>query len=251
MERRPDGTPVHADLNYTEHARKSFERVVRDPYFRDEDPEIILEALTGEIRAVSFGEYLLRYMVRKYGFEEADPEETVRLTADRICAEFGVRGVPASFTPTTAKLRNLAKNWLTQRMVRRSAVLLLGFGLGMTDSDVNAFLAKALKEPMLNPKDPFEVLCWYCYRYGLPYARFEALWEKWQARAAGNGHDPDLLSESTVRIRPEMNGKPAGRLPVPAENGGRHAEAERRSPEAVRPPVQSGVRIRRLCPDGV
>ncbi len=63
-----------------------------------------------------------------------------------ICAEFKERGTPQSFEPTTATLRNMAKNWLKQATVNRSVVLLLGFGLGMSVEDVNGFLTKGIRE---------------------------------------------------------------------------------------------------------
>ena len=48
------------DMEFTNYAKRSVEKVTRDPYFRDSDPEMILDALMNEIRAVSFGDYLKR-----------------------------------------------------------------------------------------------------------------------------------------------------------------------------------------------
>ena len=56
-------------------------------------------------------------------------------------------------------------------------VFLLGFGLSMSVEDVNDFLTKALRERGINPKDPFEVICWYCYKMGYGYLKFEKLWQ--------------------------------------------------------------------------
>ena len=186
------------DLEYTMHAKRSVIKTVRDPYFLDSDPEMILNALLGEIRAVSFGDYLKRAVREK---RAADPGEGDDL--DYLCAAFKKRGVPPSFTPTTAKLKALAKNWLTQRAVGRNVVLLLGFALEMTPGEVNEFLAKALREPRLDPKDPFEVICWYCYKSRLPYARFAELWAA-ANEGAGPAGDALLHLDSTVRVRSGM-----------------------------------------------
>lgn len=111
---------------------------------------------------------------------------------------------PSSFTPTSARLSSLIKNWLTQQTVKRSVVFLLGFGLRMSVDDINEFLTKALHEREINPKKPFEVICWYCYtkRYGYP--KFEQLWRIYQETPA-NKLDMNLLySEQTIGVRSSM-----------------------------------------------
>ena len=193
--RTPDKLPEN--LEFTDHARRSVEKITQDPYFRDSDPEMILDALMNEIRSVSFGDYLRRYIRKK---DPEHPNASTEEDADYLCAAFRKGNVPPSFTPTTAKIKALAKNWLTQRTVSRNVVLLLGFALEMTPDDVNEFLAKALREPRLDPKDPFEVICWYCYRYQLPYDQFEKLWNRFSAGTAGP-EESALLLDSTVRVR--------------------------------------------------
>ena len=56
-----------------------------------------------------------------------------------IRGSFSDHYTPASFTPTTAKLSALSKNWLTRQTVKRNVVFLLGFGLDMSVEDVNLF----------------------------------------------------------------------------------------------------------------
>ena len=41
-----------------------------------------------------------------------------------------------------------------------------------TPEDVNEFLTKALREQAINAKNPFEVICWYCYKNGYNYLKF-------------------------------------------------------------------------------
>ena len=190
-------------MEFTTYARRSVEKVTHDPYFRDSDPEMILDALMNEIRGVSFGDYLKRYIRKK---RQEDPsaagDETDDL--DYLCDRFRKNGVPISFTPTSAKIKALARNWLAQRTVNRSVVLLLGFALEMSPDEVNEFLAKALREPRLDPKDPFEVICWYCYRFHLPYATFETLRNRFSAGPAKAAEEL-LQLENTVRVRNDMN----------------------------------------------
>ena len=193
------------DMEFTNYAKRSVEKVTRDPYFRDSDPEMILDALMNEIRAVSFGDYLKRYIRKKQQGDPAGEAGSETDDTDYLCDRFRENGVPPSFTPTSAKLRALVRNWLTQRTVNRSVVLLLGFALDMPPEDVNEFLAKALREPRLDPKDPFEVICWYCYRYRLPYAVFESLWNRFSADPKEAEEEPLLQLENTVRVRTDMN----------------------------------------------
>lgn len=196
--------PLPENLEFTQHARRSVEKITRDPYFRDADPEMILEALMNEIRSVSFGEYLKRYVRNKQQQDPAPDAGGETDDADYICGEFRKRNVPASFTPTSAKIRALVKNWLAQRTVSRNVVLLLGFALEMSPDEVNEFMTKALREPRLDPKDPFEVICWYCYRYRLPYSKFEELWNRFSSAGTDGEEEPLLQLDSTVRVRSSM-----------------------------------------------
>ncbi len=194
---RQTGEPELTDLEFTMHARRSVEKTTSDPYFRDDDPEMILDALMNEIQSVSFGDYLKREIRKK------NPGGTAGNDLDWLCGEFALRNVPPSFTPTTAKLRNLAKNWLSQRTVNRNVVLLLGFAMDLSPDEVNEFLTKALREPRLDPKDPFEVICWYCYRFHLPFARQRELWDC-VSSDSDSRKDDLLLLDSTVRVRSNM-----------------------------------------------
>ena len=188
--------PDISGLEYTVHARRSLEKTTGDPYFRDNDPEMILSALMNGIRSVSFGDYLRRKV------REKKPENAMEDDEEWLCGEFRDRNVPPSFAPTTAKLKALVKNWLSQRTVSRSVVLLLGFAMDLSPDEVNELLAKALREPKLDPKDPFEVVCWYCYRFHLPFAKQQELRNRFCG--SGSAEDDGLLLDSTVRVRGDM-----------------------------------------------
>ena len=196
---------LSGQVDFTDGARESFYSAVDDPYFRDRDAALIYDALVNQLRLVPFGDYLKRYIYGKAGLEGDYREVPLAQYQAIIRDAFRDNGTPPSFTPTTARLAALSKNWLTQQSVKRSVVLLLGFGLAMSAEDVNTFLTKALREQMLNPKDPLEAACGYCYRHGYGYPRFEALWARFQAMAAeedgGDGRYDALYDERTTGVR--------------------------------------------------
>ena len=196
------------NLDFTVRAKESFLEAVKDPYFRDRDCDVIFDLLRSGMRIVPFGDYLKRYIYRKAELQGDYAEIPVSVYQEIICEEFRDRQVPCSFTPSSLRLRNAAKNWLEQQAVNRQVVLLLGFGLGMDAEDVDMFLTKALQEYGLDAKDPFEALCLYCYRNRLGYPKFEEMWEAFRAAADGTGPagagDGNL--ESTVRFREKLSG---------------------------------------------
>ena len=196
------------NLDFTVRAKESFLEAVKDPYFRDRDCDVIFDLLRSGMRIVPFGDYLKRYIYRKAELRGNYAEIPVSVYQEIICEEFRDRQVPCSFTPSSLRLRNAAKNWLEQQAVNRQVVLLLGFGLGMDAGDVDMFLTKALQEYGLDAKDPFEALCLYCYRNRLGYPKFEEMWEAF--RAAGDGESPAAAGsgnlESTVRFREKLSG---------------------------------------------
>ncbi|MBR4882198.1 MAG: hypothetical protein IKU19_09695, partial [Clostridia bacterium] len=152
------------DFDYTEAAWDSLYNAVDSKIFLEQDSQVIYKSLKSCLRFIPFGDYLKRYIYLRFGF--GVPFNEVELSAYQsiIKESFSNSGTPQSFTPTTAKLSALSKNWLTQQTVKRNVVFLLGFGLNMSVEDVNLFLTKALREPEINPKNPFEVICWYCFK---------------------------------------------------------------------------------------
>ena len=190
------------DLDFTDKAMESFYNAVDDPYFRGQDVQIIYDTLQNSLHVISFGDYLRRYIYEKAGMTEQFQDIPVNRYQEIIQLEFADRHCPCSFTPGTARLKNLSKNWLTQQTVNRNVVLILGFGLGMSVEEVNDFLTKACQEYKLDPKNPREVLCWYCYRKGLNFYQYESLMEKYRKNEmAVPGDDQN----STVMLRDRMS----------------------------------------------
>ena len=198
------------NLDYTGKAWDVFYDSVDGKQFVDADAETIFDTLSAKELLVSFGDYLKRYICEKA--ELAGDEQEIPLAEYQaiIRDSFAERHTPPSFRETSAKLGALSKNWLTQRSVKREVVFLLGFGLGMSTEDVNEFLSKALGERGINPKNPYEVLCWYCYERGYDFLKYRQLREQFEAKTGtfrGNeGCGKDISRERTVLLQRSMRG---------------------------------------------
>ena len=192
-------------LDYTNRAWDIFAEVADDVDFFNADSTLIYQALQDRIPILHFGDYLRRYISKIIIPNAPDREFSLKEYQEIIRDSFEDRDTPCSFSPTTAKMSALSKNWLTQDTVKRDVVLLLGFGLGMSLEEVNEFLTKALGERALNPKDPKEVICWYCYKNHYRYPKYAALFEQFESVIP----QPDCRRdkndlENTVSIRNSM-----------------------------------------------
>lgn len=193
------------DIDFTNAAWESLYDAVDNTDFNQQDAELIYNSLKNRLRFISFGDYLKRYIYLKAGLHGTFEAIPIKEYQSIIISSFSDNHTPASFVPTTAKLSALSKNWLTQQTVKRNVVFLLGFGLNMDVVDVNTFLTKALREPEINPKNPFEVICWYCYKNKYNYLKFEKLWDLYQ-RTPANSLDLNLIfSERTIGVRYTVN----------------------------------------------
>lgn len=187
--------------DFTENAWDALYDAVDAEDFSESDAEVIYDALYRRLRFIPFGDYLKRYIYRKAGFKEPFAEIELDVFRRVIRDSFRENNTPPSFEPTTAKLSALSKNWLTQQTVNRRVVFLLGFGLRMSEEDVETFLTKALRERGFNAKDPFEVICWYCFRNGYGYYKFEDLWNAYLGSEPGNANISLLFGDMTAAVR--------------------------------------------------
>ncbi len=192
-------------LDFTNIAYESFYTAVDDRrFYENADAGLIYGQIEKNLRAIPFGDYLKRYIYQKAGMSGNYDEIPLDEYRFIIRESFRDTDTPASFTPTTVKLSSLAKNWLTQHTVKRNVVFLLGFGLRMSVEDVNDFLVKALHEPMINSKNPFEVICWYCYQNRYGYPKFDQLWRLHQETPANKLDMRLMYAEQTIGIRNTM-----------------------------------------------
>lgn len=193
------------DIDFTNMAWENLYQAVDDKRFSDRDAELIYSSLTQKMKWVSFGDYLKRYIYRRAELTTPFLMVPVSEYQEIIKCSFADNETPASFEPTTAKLSQLSKNWLTQNMVKRKVVFLLGFGLSMSVEDVNQFLTKALLEQEINPKDPFEVICFYCYKNGYSFLKFKKLYETYQNISPKNLDLTALIGDQTVFLNTNMH----------------------------------------------
>lgn len=188
-------------IDFTERAYDSMYDIVDDVNFREHDAELIYKALASRLKAIPFGNYLKRYIYKKAGLDGKYDEIPIKEYQNIIRDSFADNHTPASFTQVSSKLSALSKNWLTQKTVKRNVVFLLGFGLNMSLEDVNDFLTKALRESKINFKDPFEIICWYCYKNNYNYLKFEKLWQAYSELPPGRLDVGRVYSEGTVGFR--------------------------------------------------
>ncbi|GHU64960.1 hypothetical protein AGMMS49983_11820 [Clostridia bacterium] len=187
------------EIDFTVRSSDAFYDAVDMEDFRDKDAETIYRCLIDEIRLIPFGDYLKRYIFRQMGLTGDFRAVDLKIYQDAIKLAFAENNTPKSFEETSAKLSALAKNWLTQGSVSRSVVFLLGFGLNMRIEDVSEFLTKALQEQDFNFKDPMENLCWYCYRMGYKYPKFQQLKSRYEeTKKVGHG---TVYLDKTVGLR--------------------------------------------------
>lgn len=163
------------------------------------DSEVIFNMLKSKMQVIPFCDYLKRYIYLKAemtgDWEEIPVDEYQRY----IINSFKLTHTPPSFEPTTSKLSALAKNWLKQTAVSRNTILLLGFGLKMTCEEVSAFLKRTPLEGDFNMKNPFEIVCCYCYKNGLAFSKMQELMESYN-RMLG-GFTSALVEGKTVGIK--------------------------------------------------
>ncbi len=181
---------------FTPKSEETFYAVVDNPNFFQQDADLIYQALLEQLKPISFGKHLQRYIYRQAGITQPFDQVPLSDYQDIIAESFENRGVPVSFRPTKARIRAIAKNWLTQQTVSRDAVLLMGFGLRMNLADVEELLIKGLQETRLNRKDPREIVCGYCYAHGLGYYKYESLMDQAQALSEAGMETPSLREDA-------------------------------------------------------
>lgn len=175
LERSKSSDGTFSPTRFTPRSEECFYAVVDSPEFAGNDAQLIYQALAEQLRPVSFGDFLKRYIYRKAEIREPFDAVSLDEYLDIILESFAGADVPASFRPSTARLRSVARNWLTRATASRESVLLIGFGLRMKRQDVDELLTKGLCEEQLNPCDLQEYLCAYCYDHNLGFHKYEYL----------------------------------------------------------------------------
>lgn len=197
------------NLDLTSNAQDIFATIVDNPLFMNNPKaavRMIYKELQDQLAVPMFGQYLKRYINRLQGYSERGMERPLEEYSAAILNAFNSRGVPASFEPGTTKLKDMAKAWPTKRTVSRKTVLLIGLGLGLRPDEVNELLTKGIYEQQINPKDPFEVICWYCYKNGYDYEDFQNLLEIYEELSPKIQQDSVHALDATMNMRFAMYG---------------------------------------------
>ena len=197
-----DCTHSIRDYEFTRRAVHEMNRILDSEDFRDMDAQEIFHYLSEEMSIVVFSDYLKRYLYEMAEIEE--PFDTVPddVYIDIIKDSFRENHMPFSFAPTSTKPTAIIKRWLKQPSATRETVFLLGFGLGMTDTDEDDFLQKVLLEESFNFDDARECVFWHCLHHDLPYARAKEYIEKYD-NMPGDGKLNKSLWEF-MRANPKM-----------------------------------------------
>ena len=198
----------HTDPNITKATQSRLDKEVNHENFKNNPPESIHHALLNGLERPRFGDYLRRYICKKLNriqdYATMDTEEYLQY----IIQSFAKSETPASFEPGTTTLRTITKNWLTKNTISRKNVFLLGLGLGMKPVEVNELLTKGIYEQEINPKDPFEVICWYCYQYCREehghYLLYQKLWEKYLAISVNPLSSASRVTDGIGILRSKM-----------------------------------------------
>lgn len=190
--------PEH-EYDFTRENAVRIHDIIWSEEFTDDDAELIREYLHHEIRPVSFGEYLQRYIYQKAQLPEEFGKVDLRTYQDLVLSEFRENHVPFSMEEVSTKPRAIVKGWLTHGIVRRQAVFLLGFGLKMRVEEVTGFLTKGIGEQDFDFNDPKEVIFWFCLKNHRSYGRAMSLLEAYQQLPEDT--DTRDFGEETVMIR--------------------------------------------------
>lgn len=197
---------MSSELYLTQNAQDALEEMEMDPRF--EQLEEAVDLIQSEIKAriPTFSLYIKRYINSRLGLSW-DDERPQDFYLQLIEEAFQSSGTPVSFDVNcTTKPKAAIRNWLTHRTVSRKTILLLGFGLQMSPEDVDTLLTKGICEQAINPKDPFEVNCWYCYRHSKDFDFFNALMDRYQQLTSVASQGDDFTLDATANIRNSMYG---------------------------------------------
>lgn len=205
-----------SELNFTHDTNDFLDGLIPNPnedeidpkkiedYLYEDSAEKIYVFLTEKFCHHGFGDYLKRYIYReakmKGSFNSIPNEEYQNI----IICHFRDNLTDFSFYPTKAHSKEVSLNWLKRKVVSRETVLLLGFGLNMSLEDICNLLHKGLHEPLLDPKEPLEATCQYCYRKKYPFPRFKKIWEQFDP-----DHPSVIISgssmDSTAKYQEELD----------------------------------------------
>ena len=169
-----------SQLDFTDRGWENLYSVLDDPVFPGQEAEMIFRSLIQEKQELPFCDYLKRFLYDQAGLSGSFRDIPLKEYQSILRIAFYENQTPPSLDNVSTKFSAASANWLTQKKASRQTVLLLGFGLSLSLSEVNGFFQKALHAEGLRASDPRELIAGYCYDYGYSFPKFEELWERYQ-----------------------------------------------------------------------
>ena len=183
---------LERSFSFTLRGSRQMLATVNGDTFQDQEADVIFQTLRDQMVYVPFCDYLKRYVYLTSGMFGSYLQVPQEEYENTIVDAFRESGAPTSLKRSCTPPRNRIRNWLQQSSVRRHSVLMLGFGLSMPEKDVNGFLTNALHDHQLDPEDPLEAICAYCYRHGYRYPKMR------QLQAIFDASQPGSLNEAMI-----------------------------------------------------
>ena len=202
MDREVDHMNDVNRMDYTNNAERLLDDLsYEDNKLHDLSPVEIYNVLKEKVDKISFKDYLIRFMVRNTGMTLAElPDRIIDKFEETLTPFPNVEEVVPFYRGiVTVRNRQLVNRWLSQNRVNRRVIFYLGFGLDLREDEVNEFLMKGIGERGINPKDPFEVICKYCYNYSYGYEKFKELWREYQDLAPASSQET-IFNEETNNV---------------------------------------------------
>lgn len=170
------------DYEFTRKANRRLDLIEDSFQFYDMDSDMIYKYLTeNNDILLTFKDFLKRYVCEKAGLEERYSEVSDSEYQAIIKESFDETGTPKSMKETTKKWGAVIKGWLTQDVVKRDTVFLIGFGLRMKSEEVSEFLVKAIREENFNFNKPDECVYWHCYENGYGFHMAKSILEEYDS----------------------------------------------------------------------
>ena len=177
--RKYDLNSTIKSFDFTKQAYANIETVINSDDFEDMEDEKIFEYFCDDFQPVPFAEHLKRYIYKNTHIAAPYNLVTDDIYIDIILQSFNYNNAPVSIQkPQNRISKTRIKQWF-EKEVKRSTVFSLGFGLKMKPSDVREFLIKGIKDEDFDFYDPIEVMYWFCFSQGLPFAECIHLQKKY------------------------------------------------------------------------
>ena len=162
-------------FSFTLQGKKKLAKASAFLEYRGMDDQLIYQTIRDDVKAIPFCDYLKRYIYLNSGMSGSYKDIPLKEYRQTLMDAFRENGVPASMDNKDVRLATGTGRWLEQTRTGRDTVLLLGFGLRMLAEEVDDLLMTALHGHRLDPEDPLEGICRYCYIHNYGFDKMRRL----------------------------------------------------------------------------